>query len=413
MISDIFGNIYKKNKSTAPYFAILFISVLFFIFSSMFIVDDFSRSVPFFLVSIFGMIFSFAKIIALYRKNTWLPELVEEFFELKKIENPDFLTLKKQEILCQKIAAFTPTKHHNSDLKEYYHVNEIRIHDKVFMIDAEKIRIERQKQEFLEKYWNHPKVILQIQLTEIFEKIIQEKDVFKKDENLKKMFIISSSAIKKKSIFQAIIGVFLFFFIPFVWSILQSDEVIIFDWSTIYSLLSDFFVFMWTFGTFFILLITFLLWWLKCLKGFDTKVHLREYFSLLINTMISYLSQIKDSAIHHTDALFFADLMNFLWENILERKKRIEKYEKFFYNNYRYFCIQFSVPEEIEKYFNKEKIQLRDDAILVQKIVQKWSEIESFRLQKNSQNASHPAVLASNKRRELMLRNLQNFSKNL
>lgn len=71
------------------------------------------------------------------------------------------------------------------------------------------------------------------------------------------------------------------------------------------------------------------------------------------------------------------------------------------------------MPEEIEKYFNKEKIELRDDAILVQKIVQKWSEIESFRLEKNSQNASHPAVLASNKRRELMLRNLQNFSKNL
>lgn len=116
--------------------------------------------------------------------------------------------------------------------------------------------------------------------------------------------------------------------------------------------------------------------------------------------------------IHHADQLLFAELINYFSENILNREKNLKKYEKMIKKRYCYFYIlRFSIPEEIKKFFEISKIQLRDDAILVQKIIEKWAEIEKTRLEKNSQNSNHPAIIASEKRRELMIKNLQNISK--
>lgn len=98
----------------------------------------------------------------------------------------------------------------------------------------------------------------------------------------------------------------------------------------------------------------------KKLKVTENNLNLHEKFSTLINSSVSYLKNLgKNYSIHPADALLFADLMNFLSENILERRKNLEKYEKFILSNYKYLYIfRLRIPKEIENFFINEKIKL-------------------------------------------------------
>lgn len=147
-------------------------------------------------------------------------------------------------------------------------------------------------------------------------------------------------------------------------------------------------------------------------KNFSEILSKKENFHHIISLISSYFHIISEKKnIHYVDSLFFADLMNFVSENILERRRNLEKYEKFVKNNYKYFYVfQFKIPEEIENFFQKEKTELKNNAILVREITKKWVEIEKFRLEKIQNNSDNPIIIASNKRRELMMKSLETMN---
>lgn len=173
MISDIFEQRHEKMRESTPYFAVLIVSIMFTINFVMLSNLRMNSYLPFLILSIFGIIFSFFKIALIEAKNPGLYQLIEEFFVLKKSQNPDFLTLKKQEILFHKIITIAPPRRYNHHTKEYYTINEIKMGDKIFLIDREGLRIKQEIADFLKNNSHRPEVQLQQQFFEVFEKIIQ------------------------------------------------------------------------------------------------------------------------------------------------------------------------------------------------------------------------------------------------
>lgn len=137
--------------------------------------------------------------------------------------------------------------------------------------------------------------------------------------------------------------------------------------------------------------------------------NLSEDFTHGRDFMYSYFDAFYGHYLHPADILLFADVMNYFSDNILQRNKNIAENEKNFSKKYFFE----KTRDKIQDFFREEKIKLKNDAEMVQKIIQKWSEMEQIRLEKERENSQNPLILASNKRREIMLRNLENINKNL
>lgn len=137
------------------------------------------------------------------------------------------------------------------------------------------------------------------------------------------------------------------------------------------------------------------------------------YFRDGIHFVVNFFKIFANKTPHPVDILLFADIMKYFSENILERQKILIKNENAIRKNYTLLFILFGIPTEIQNFLTEEKKKLKNDAKVVQKIIQKWSEIEKLRLEKERESSQNPLILASNKRREIMMRNLENINKNL
>lgn len=137
--------------------------------------------------------------------------------------------------------------------------------------------------------------------------------------------------------------------------------------------------------------------------------NLSEDFTHGRDFMYSYFDTFYGHYLHPADILLFADVMNYFSDNILQRNNNIMENEKNFSKKYFFE----KTRNKIQNFLIEEKIKLKNDAEVVQKIIQKWSELEKIRLEKERENSQNPLILASNKRREIMMKNLENINENL
>lgn len=396
IIKDIFWN-YRKNiynkdevfrkKSTYLFFTIpslVFALALILVMRIWHFPKLWFGFFGFFLVFLF-FIYKFFKINS---GENDVEKLRDDFLALKNIENPDFFTLKKQDLILKEIFAIYPTVQYSV------------IRGKRFNFYWETYHINEEIENFLKNHQNDPRLEIQKHISEVFEHIVlgnwdfSDEDIIKNHYEKSKIFAFIRSMVGgfQISIIPVTLLMIFFYLDP------SGDE-------------ANFKTYLATHGIF-----TFFIWlivWLNFLqKPLLLNRNLDNHFFILQNATKTYLEIISRENIHHADQLLFAELINYFSENILNREKNLKKYEKMIKKRYCYFYIlRFSIPEEIKKFFEISKIQLRDDAILVQKIIEKWAEIEKTRLEKNSQNSNHPAIIASEKRRELMIKNLENISK--
>lgn len=185
-IQDIFQKRNEKNYDITPYVGIFMVSIMFsgtfWILSSTPYSNFWIEYGPFFIISLCGVIFSVCKIFILVRKNPKLNELADEFFLLETIKNPNFLTLKKREILLEKmIAIFGPIRF-DEKTKKQYSIQFIPIGERNIDWRKEEFQIKAAITEFLETHPNDFNTHLQQKFLEVFERIIEEKKKFIKDE---------------------------------------------------------------------------------------------------------------------------------------------------------------------------------------------------------------------------------------
>lgn len=116
---------------------------------------------------------------------------------------------------------------------------------------------------------------------------------------------------------------------------------------------------------------------------------------------------VKNPNSHSLESLIFVDIINFFSKNISDREKNLEEYETFFKKSYFLYFWKFPLSEVAEQFFQKEKQKIKNDAIIVIRLVKKWSQIESSRLSKIFSKEGNENILLASKRRELLISNFE------
>lgn len=399
IIEQIFGNRHKINYKN-------FISNRILTFTSIFGCAIFGSFIIFGVEYLILFILCLILFIYIFRKQEKIEtasirEILDEFYLLKNEKNQNYFSLKKQEFLIDEIKflGYAESWNKKTRKKEFNY----DVLGKKFHYPTEKDRIQNEIQNFWELNKNNSQTELQKNFGDLYEKLILGKNENIEDENWIKIKEIVRIRMIERSIFGGFIFGFLYFALPFLiinfFTIDKADFEndfinIIIEGNSLYIFIS--------------LLIGIAIFMAKILKSHNNNKILAENFDSIINTIGSYFVNIsKIEKIHHLDNLFFADLIGFLSENIENRAKNIKKFEKFIYNNYRILFFKTKAPQEIENFFIQEKFLLKNNAILVQKIVSEWSKIEKSRLEKNIENSENDLIILSNKRQEAMLKNLE------
>lgn len=135
---------------------------------------------------------------------------------------------------------------------------------------------------------------------------------------------------------------------------------------------------------------------------------LTENFQKFLQETIDYVEIIvKNPNSHSLESLIFVDIINFFSKNISDREKNLEEYETFFKKSYFLYFWKFPLSEVAEQFFQKEKQKIKNDAIIVIRLVKKWSQIESSRLSKIFSKEGNENILLASKRRELLISNFE------